>query len=106
METILQDFRYAVRRLVRSPGFTIVALLTLILGIGANTAIFSVVNAVLFRPLPFPNPDRILTVWGHFPRLGVDQMHASEPEVPDYQQSIKSFTHVGAYVNRNMILSG
>jgi putative ABC transport system permease protein len=106
METIWHDIRYAVRRLLRSPGFTVVALLTLILGIGANSAIFSVVNSVLLRPLSYPDPDRIVTVWGSVPQEGVDQRHASEPEVLDYQRSLKSFSAVGAFVTRSMILSG
>ncbi len=63
METVLQDVRYGVRQLLRSPGFTAVAIVTLVLGIGANTAIFSFVDAVLLKPLPYPHPERIVSVW-------------------------------------------
>ena len=60
---MLQDFRFAVRGFVRNPAFTAVAVLTLALGLGANTAIFSMVDAVLLKPLPYPQPDRLMMVW-------------------------------------------
>ena len=90
METLLQDIRYAARRLRRSPGFTLVAVLTLALGIGANSAIFGVVNAVLLRPLPFPEPERLDRVWTTNVRYG--NVPSSAPDFLQMQAEARSYT--------------
>ena len=93
----LQDFRFAVRMLVRKPGFTIIAVITLALGIGANTAIFSVVNAVLLRALPYEDPERILMVWRTQPELGISEHPISPANFLDWQEQQTGFEEMAAY---------
>src|SRR5690242_6678626 len=85
MENLLQDLRYGWRMLVKKPAFTIVAVLTLALGVGANTAIFSIVNAVLLRSLPYPDPDRLVRVFFNEPGSGLRDVRFSKPELDDLQ---------------------
>ena len=79
MEDFIQDVRYALRKLGGSPGFAVLTVLTLALGIGANTAIFSVVNGVILRPLAYPDPSRLMFITSQFPALGFDQFWVSVP---------------------------
>ena len=97
MTTLLQDARYAVRMLVKSPGFSLVAILTLALGIGANTAIFSVVNALLLRPLPYPEPDRVVMLWQNLQaRGGPAQEWATPGNFVDWRDSRTLFAKTAA----------
>src|SRR2546423_10639341 len=102
MSNILKDILYAIRSLARHPGFTAVAVITLALGIGANTAIFSVVNAVLLRPLPFDDPERIVWLWDTQPQLPIAP--ASLPEFLDWKEQNRSFEHLAAFQSGSMFL--
>ena len=97
MDSLWKDLRFAVRLLWKSPGFSIVALLALVLGIGANTAMFSVVNAVLLRPMPFRDPDRLVIVWESSPRTGKSNV-ANPQNVADWQKRNRSFEAIAAYL--------
>ena len=85
MNAVLQDVRYGLRMLARNPGFTVVAVLTLALGIGANTAIFSVVNTVLLKPTPYKDAGRLMTVWSQNLRKGVTADLVSAPDFADWR---------------------
>jgi len=97
MTSILTDLKYALRGLLRTPGFTIVALLTLALGIGANSAIFSVVNGVVLKPLGYPEPERLMFITSQFPTLGFDKFWISPPEYFEFRERNRAFEEVGAY---------
>src|SRR5262245_40720158 len=96
MDAILQDLRYALRSLARQPWFSALAILTLSLGIGANAAIFSVVNAVLLRPLAYPSADRIVALTTYYPKSGV-RGQASGPDYHDWHDTSTSFAAMGYY---------
>ncbi|HYO99377.1 MAG TPA: ABC transporter permease [Pyrinomonadaceae bacterium] len=103
-ETFLQDLRYGARMLVKHRGFTFVAVLTLALGIGANSAIFSVVNAVLLKPLPYKDPNGIVYLWERLPQGGEGSV--SVPNLRDWQEQNDVFEHIAAYEQGNFSLQG
>jgi hypothetical protein len=109
VENVLKDVRYAVRALRRNPGFTSVAVLTLALGIGANAALFSVVNGVLLRPLPYPEADRLVSirnVWGDN-RNPLDAVASISPaEYFDYRDRMTAFESFGVYTTTTLSLTG
>jgi predicted permease len=106
MRNLLQDLRYAGRLLLRSPGFSLLTILTLALGIGANAAIFSVVNGVLLSPLPYRQPDRLMSIYSQFPGLGFDRFWVSAPEFLDFRDQATTFRGVGAYRVQAVNLEG
>ena len=90
----IRDLKYALRRLARTPGFTLAALITLGLGIGANTAIFSVINSVLLRPLPFYEPERLIGVWQTAPGVKITNLSASFGDYVTYREHSTTFEDV------------
>ncbi len=95
MDTLLRDIRYGTRGLVKRPGFTLIAVAALALGIGANTAIFSLVNAVLVQPLPFDQPDRLVWMWGNV-RQGTNRASVAPLDFVDFRQQNTTFEHFAA----------
>src|ERR1700736_7051506 len=106
MRTLLEDVRYGLRMLVKNPGFTAVAILTLALGVGANTAIFSIVNAVLLRSLPYRDPDRLVRIFFNEPGVGLRDVRFSEPELDDLQTRASVFEDVTPIVPASTNLTG
>jgi putative ABC transport system permease protein len=106
VETLLQDIRYGWRMLARNPGFTAIAVLTLAIGIGASTAIFSVVDTVLLRPLPYQQPDKLVVVSETLPGMSIDEIGVSAAEYQDYRDRNRSFSQVAAYESDGFNLTG
>jgi len=98
MNSIMQDLRYGLRTLLKNPGFTLVAVVTLALGVGVNTAIFSVVNGVLLRPLPFNQPERIVTLWENNLKDGIERDDVSPANFLDWRERSRSFEEM-AFAN-------
>src|SRR5205823_14364396 len=101
-----QDVRYGLRMLAKNPAFTAIAVLALALGIGANSAIFSVVNAILLRPLPYKNPDQLVMVWENATHLGFPKNTPSPANFLDWQRQNSVFTGIAAMVERSFNLTG
>jgi putative ABC transport system permease protein len=97
METLLKDLRHGLRSLLKRPGFTAIVVITLALGIGANTAIFSVVNAVLLRPLPFHDPEQLVTLWERNPKQGYEQNPPAAGNYLDWRDQNRVFAQMAIY---------
>ena len=106
MDTLIQDLRYGARMLLKSPGFALAAIVALALGIGANTAIFSVVNAVLLKPLAYKDSERIVMVWEANPKRGWDQFAVAPANYLDWTQQSKSLTSIVALRTATTVLTG
>jgi putative ABC transport system permease protein len=106
MTRFIQDLRYALRTFLKRPGFTAVAVLTLALGIGANSAIFSVVNSIVLRPLPYEDASSLMVFWGNLHNNNLNEIELSAPELVDLQQQTKSFENIAAYTIQGFNLSG
>ncbi|PYJ89944.1 MAG: hypothetical protein DME70_01355, partial [Verrucomicrobia bacterium] len=101
-----QDLRYGLRMLLRNPGFTAIAVLALALGIGANSAIFSVVNTILLRPLPYKNPSQLVVIWENATHLGFPKNTPSPANFLDWQKQNTVFEGMGAFAERSFNLTG
>ena len=106
MESLLGDTRYALRNLLRRPGFTLIAVVTLAVGIGANTAIFSAIHALLLKPLPFPELDRVVAIWDKLPSRGIMHNEVSVANYLDWQSQTQSFEQLALYRWWNANLTG
>jgi predicted permease len=108
MEALIQDIRYALRVLINNPLFSLVSIFTLVLGIGANTVVFSAVNSILLRPLPYENTNRIAQFWLTELSRGINKMPLSVPELTDYRQESDIFDAIAGYYdgNFNVMIGG
>jgi putative ABC transport system permease protein len=106
MTGIVQDFRYAIRGLRRNPGFTAVAMLTLALGIGANTAIFSVLHGVLLKPLPLHEPESLVALWHRAPGLNIALLEQGPATYFTYRESNRVFEDIGLWNSEEVSITG
>src|SRR6267154_4776925 len=106
MNAWMQDIRFALRSFAKNPGFTLAAVLSLAIGIGANTSIFSVANAMLFRPLPYDSPDRLVILWNRSLGLGITQDWFSSAQYFDIKNGHHGFEQVVLAIGGNYNLTG
>src|SRR5262245_33762741 len=106
MRSFFQDLRYGARMLLKNPGFTLIAVITLALGVGANTAIFSIINGLLLRPLPYRNSERLAIIWTHSPGANVEQDWPSPGQFLAINSKDGAFEELAIAIGRNIILSG
>jgi putative ABC transport system permease protein len=106
VQALRSDVRYAIRMLLKQPAIALIAIVTLALGIGANTAIFSAVNAVLIRPLPYPDPERLVTIWERRTAEGTDDNVVSPADFYDWARMQSSFAAIAAYSSSSGDLTG
>src|SRR5579864_4232788 len=106
MSTLARDLRYAFRALGKSPGFTVAAILSLAIGIGANTAIFSITSALLLRPLPYQDSDRLVIMWNTSPGLGITRDWFSTAQYFDIKNGHHGFEQVAIAIGGNYNLTG
>src|SRR5689334_260135 len=105
MDTLFKDLRYGLRSLLKQPAFTLIAIATLALAIGANSAMFTVVNSVLLRPLQFPESDRLVAFQGLNPPRGIAQSNMSFPDIVDWQKQSQVFEKIGGFVFSGFVLT-
>src|SRR5262245_720134 len=106
MESFRTQLRQVLRRLGHSPAFTLITLVTLGIGTGANTAIFSVVNGILLKPLPYPHPESLVSVWQKAPGLGFRELNASPATYFTYREEGRVFQHIGLWANQSASVTG
>ena len=106
MEAVWRDMRYAMRAFARAPGFTATAILSLAIGIGANTAIFSVASALLLRPLPYAHADRLVILWNRSPGLGITEDWFSTAQYFDIRTRHQGFDDLALAIGANYNLTG
>src|SRR5437868_13430672 len=103
---MLNDLRFALRLLLKNPAFTAVAIVTIALGIGANTAVLSLVNALLIRPLPYKNPQQLVLIWEQFAQQGLDRIPVSAPEYLEYERQLQSYDRIAPFDYADLNLTG